>query len=123
MPGVGNGDTHADAGRAELFAAQDGADHALDIVVCKPPGFVKASDHLTNCLFFRGGAQVHDDRFAGESNSSTLQTVPSPASPRRALRSPSRLNREVIEQGRLSLVGIGSPPGDARTTWEMDRHA
>ena len=109
MPGMGNGDAHADAGRAELFAAQDGADDALDIVVGKPPGFVKASDHFTNRLFFRGGAHDGPRQNPLIDSRATKSSVTTPDSTRLQLTRRNRLPRPRLRGDCSDDLGNGPP--------------
>ena len=70
MPRVRDRNAHADARRAQLLAAEDRADDALDIVVGQTPATVQASDHLADRLLFTAGCRSTTiDSRATKSNS------------------------------------------------------
>src|SRR5258707_8383798 len=62
MPGVRDGDTLADPGRAEFLASEDGTDDALEVGLAELAGPVKATDNLADRPLFAGRREVDQDR-------------------------------------------------------------
>src|SRR5579872_4365523 len=62
--GVRDGDAAADAGRAEQFALEDGADDVFDLGPLELAGGAQALDHLADDALLGGGLERDDDGIA-----------------------------------------------------------